>query len=193
MRLRSRLRAVPLSCRERGSVGRAENGARVPPFPLPSHFIFRPVLRVPYASALPTRSMEGKGGLLAVHFAWEFGQAGLGRVCCPIRYLLSNCFDSEFCKQNKSEQKESSRDARRDTRCVTSEIEYFDWSKKQPVNQVPSTGMNNNLFKSFHVVRLLQFLQTRFCSVQYRCYLDVAMRYLDVTKGSWIIKKAYRF
>ena len=36
---------------------------------------------------------------------------------------------------NISEQKESLRDARRDT-CVTKEVEYFDWLKKQPV---PST------------------------------------------------------
>ena len=29
--------------------------------------------------------------------------------------------------------------------------------------------MNNNLFKSCHVVRLPQFLQNRFCTVQDRC------------------------
>ena len=39
---------------------------------------------------------------------------------------------------NKSEQKERSRDARRDTWCVTSDVEYFDWLKTKVVNQVPS-------------------------------------------------------
>ena len=45
-------------------------------------------------------------------------------------------FDSEFYKLlNKK------KEARRDTWCVTSEVEYFDCSKKQPVNQVPSTEL----------------------------------------------------
>ena len=39
-------------------------------------------------------------------------------------------------------------------------VEHFDWSNKQPVNQVPFNWTNNNLFKSCHVVRLPQFLQT---------------------------------
>ena len=50
--------------------------------------------------------------------------------------------------------------------------------------------MNNNLFKSRQLSRAVatvspNLLKIRFCSVQYRCtrYLDVAMRYLDVTKG----------
>ena len=37
---------------------------------------------------------------------------------------------------NISEQNESWRDARRGTWSVTSVVEYFDWLKKQPVNQV---------------------------------------------------------
>ena len=57
---------------------------------------------------------------------------------CLISYLLSNCFNSEFCK-HISEQKGSSWDAWCGTCCMTSEVEYFDWLKKQPVNQVPST------------------------------------------------------
>ena len=54
-RIFRRLRAV-----SRGSVGRAINGAN-------KRFVSRPVLRAPYASALTTWSMEGKGRLLTVY------------------------------------------------------------------------------------------------------------------------------
>ena len=40
---------------------------------------------------------------------------------------------------NISEQKEHGQEIQHNVWCVTSEVEYFDWLNKQPVNQVPST------------------------------------------------------
>ena len=54
---------------------------------------------------------------------------------------------------NISEQKESWQDMQHDTWCMMSVVEYFDWLIEQPVNQVPSTVLNN-LFKRCHVVQL---------------------------------------
>ena len=49
----------------------------------------------------------------------------------PTSYLLSVLIVNFV---SISEQKESSRDAQCDTRCMTSEVECFDWLRKQPVN-----------------------------------------------------------
>ena len=60
----------------------------------------------------------------------HFAPLGTPRCVPPTRSVTrSNCFDNILWTR-------SSRDARRDTWCVTSEVDYFDWLKKQPVNQV---------------------------------------------------------
>ena len=70
------------------------------------------------------------------------------------------------------EQKESSRDVRRDTWCVTNEVEYFDWLKKQPVNQVHLTEWTI-IYRKVVMSCVCQSPQTceknRFFTVQYRC------------------------
>ena len=83
------------------------------------------------------------------YFGQPTGQAKMQRTSkniqqyytlkCLISYLLSNCLDTDTDFVNTSEQKENWLDVRRDTWCVMSVVEYFDWLKKQPVNQVPST------------------------------------------------------
>ena len=57
---------------------------------------------------------------------------------CLISYLLSNCFDSEFCKHIWTKRK-LTRSVVWYTCCVTSVVEYFDWLKNKPNYQVPST------------------------------------------------------
>ena len=91
---------------------------------------------------------------------------------------------------NISEQKESSRDGRRDTWCVTSEVEYFRWLKKQPVNQVLSSE-RTKIYSKVVMCGCPSFYKpvkspVLYCAISlYICthYWDVAMRYLHVTKG----------
>ena len=84
---------------------------------------------------------------------------------------------------NISEQKESSRDARRDTWCVTSEVKYFDWLKKQPVNQVPSTEQTIicsrvDVSCGCHSFSKPVKTPVLHCTIS----LYICIRYLDVTK-----------
>ena len=88
---------------------------------------------------------------------------------CLISYLLSNCFNSEFCKQIWTKRKLASR---HDTWCVTSEVEYFCLVEKTTCQSGSFNWMNNNLCKSCHVVRLPvspNLLKIHFWTVQYRC------------------------
>ena len=81
---------------------------------------------------------------------------------------------------NISEQKESSRDARRDTWCVTNEVMYFDWLKKQRVNQVLSSE-RTIIYANVAVAPISpNLLKVRFCTVQYPLSLYICTLYLDV-------------
>ena len=80
---------------------------------------------------------------------------------------------------NISEQNESWHD----TWCMTS-VEYFDWLIKQPVNQVPPIEPTVIYSKVVVSCGCHSFPKPLYQSL-YICirYLDVAMCYLNVTKG----------
>ena len=82
-----------------------------------------------------------------------------------------------------SEQKESLRDARHDTWCVMSVVEYFDWLKKKPVNQVPWTEWTIIYSK---VVMLCGCHSPQTCLKKTGLYCTISLyictRYLDVAK-----------
>ena len=92
------------------------------------------------------------------------------------QYYKLKCFVS------RSEQKESWLDAWRDTWCVTSEVEYFDWFKKHgSVNlSIRFLQLNNDLFKRCH--SLPKPVKIRFCTVQYRCIFGLAMVFWTLLK-----------
>ena len=79
----------------------------------------------------------------------------------------------------------------RDTWCVTSEVEYFDWLRKQPVIQVPSTERTIIYSKVVVQCGCHSFPKrvknlVLYCTISLNIctrYLDIAMHYLDVTKG----------
>ena len=91
---------------------------------------------------------------------------------CLMSYLLSICFDSEFCKHIWTKRRLARHAA---WHVVRDEWrEYFGWLKKRPVNQVPSTEWTMIdskvvLCRAVATVSLI-LLKTRFCTaVQYRC------------------------
>ena len=59
----------------------------------------------------------------------------------------------------------------RDTWCVTSEVEYFDWLKKEPVIQVPSTERTiySKVVVQCGCHSFPKRVKNLFCTVQYRC------------------------
>ena len=81
------------------------------------------------------------------------------------KFLLSNSFDSEFCKWTK----QGWQDVWCDSCCVMSAVEYFDWLKKQPVNQVLFNWTNKFILKlSCHAIAVVfsNLLKLQFCTVQ---------------------------
>ena len=99
---------------------------------------------------------------------------------CLICYLLTNCFS---CKHTFTVSEEN------DVTHVV--VEYFDWLKKQPVDQVSSTKLTIIYSKVVMSCGCFSFSKpvknlVLYCTIMlYICshYLDVAMHYLDVTKG----------
>ena len=74
-------------------------------------------------------------------------------------------------------------------------VKYFDWSKKQPVNELHSTELTiiySNVIVSRGCNSFPKPVKNPvlYCTISLHIctrYLDVAMHLLDVTKGSWII------
>ena len=87
---------------------------------------------------------------------------------CLISYLLSNCFDSEFCKHIWTKRKLARRVV---WHVVCDEWEGVFWLVEKTCQSGSFNWMNYYLFKSCHFVHLPvspNLLKIQLCSVQYR-------------------------